>query len=77
MEARAEALHSFGSYDRLRSVEHLVTDKRKEEESSLAKLGRPFVLVRVPETANERRICRIEALEILEHGRIGTVRQGA
>ena len=59
----AQAPHLIRLHDRVRSVEPPVADERKEEEGRLTKLERLVILEDVADTADERRFCRVEALE--------------
>jgi len=72
-----QAPHLVRLHDRVRSVEPSVGDEREEEESGLAKLEWLVVLEHVTDTANERRLGRIEELESLDGGGTGSVGQRA
>ena len=56
----AQSLHLFELHDWIRSVEPPVSDERKEEESSLAKLEWLVVSIHVADTTDEGGFCRIE-----------------
>ena len=59
----AQAPHLIGCHDRVSGVEPSVSDEREEEEVGLAKLKLFVVLIHVTDTANERRLGRIETFE--------------
>ena len=71
------SLHFLGFHDGVTSVEPSVGDEGKEEESGVAKLGRPIVLEREADAANEGGLSWVEALESLIHHGTGDGTQGA
>jgi len=71
----AQAPHLIGFHDRMGRVEPSVTDEGEEEDGGLAKLERLVVLENVADTADERRLGRVEPLQGLDGDGSGGVGQ--
>ena len=71
----AQAPHLIGFHDQVGGVEPSVPDEEEKEERGLAQLERLIVLEHVADTADERRLGRVEPLQSLDGDRSGGVGQ--